>query len=163
MSKALVFAVAFLCLFAVTIVMPFFPPGEIIRGFVVITGVPPFLGISGATIASGVINGLSWGVIVLVIYALASSPKKRALAPIRTSIYPTVTPQTPAPVTKSVNVSRKPQERKQPIPVRKRKTYIALDQDVETIGGIGPTYGSKLRSSDIQIYRRPVESWLYQE
>jgi hypothetical protein len=152
MSKAVVFAIAFLCLFAVTIVLPFLPPGDMISGFVGITGLPSILGISGATFVSSIINGLIWGIIVLLIYALASRPpKKRALAPMWTPTYPTAPPPTPAPVTTSVSVSGKPRERKPPPPVKKRKTYIALNQDVETIEGIGPTYGTKLRNSGVRV------------
>jgi predicted flap endonuclease-1-like 5' DNA nuclease len=152
MSKAVVFAIAFLCFFAVTLVTPFLPPGDMISGYVGIIGLPSILGIPGATIVSSLINGLIWGIIVLVIYALASRPpKKRTLAPMQTPTYPTAPPPKPAPVTTSVAISGKPRERKRSPPVKKRKTYIALNQDIETIEGIGPTYGTKLRNSGVRV------------
>jgi len=48
-------------------------------------------------------------------------------------------------------MSRKPQEKKRQHKVKKRRTYIALDQDIETIEGIGPTYGNKLRNSGVKV------------
>ena len=152
MSKAVVFAITFLCLFVVTLVVPFLPPGDMISGFLGITGLPSILGISGATFVSSIINGLIWGIIILVIYALASRPtKKRPFAPMRTPTYPTAPPPTTAPVTASLSTSGKSRERKSPTPAKKRKTDIALNQDIETIEGIGPTYGNKLRNSGVSV------------
>ncbi|MBY9013639.1 MAG: DUF4332 domain-containing protein [Candidatus Lokiarchaeota archaeon] len=41
--------------------------------------------------------------------------------------------------------------RKVPPKIIKRKTYVTLDQDIETIEGIGPAYGSKFRNINIKI------------
>jgi predicted flap endonuclease-1-like 5' DNA nuclease len=152
MSKAVVFVLAFLCLFVVTIVIPALPPGEILSSFVGITETTSILGISDAFIVSGIINGLIWGTIILAIYAVVSRPsKKKRLPPMIPPSYPTAPLPTPTQATTSVTMSGKPQERKRSPAVKKRKTYIALDQDVETIEGIGPTYGSKLRNSGVRV------------
>jgi len=149
MSRAVVFAIAFLCLFALTIVIPALPPGDMISGFVGVPETISILGISSVVIVNGIINGLVWGIIVFIVYALGSRPsKKKSLPPLMSPTYPTAPPPTPAPVTTSVTMSRKPREKKRP---PKRKTYIALDQDVETIEGIGPTYGNKLRNSGVRV------------
>jgi predicted flap endonuclease-1-like 5' DNA nuclease len=149
MTKAIVFVIAFLCLFAVTIVIPALPPGNMISNFVGIPATTSILGISGAVIVNGIINGLVWGIIAFIVYALGSRPsKKKSLPPLMSPTYPTVPPPTPAPVTTSVTMSRKPREKKPPL---KRKTYITLDQDVETIEGIGPTYGNKLRNAGVRV------------
>jgi predicted flap endonuclease-1-like 5' DNA nuclease len=155
MSKAVVFVIAFLCLFVITLVIPALPPGDIISSFV---GIPEtisttsILGISGAVIVNGIINGFVWGIIVFVIYALTRpTPKKKAVPP---TLYPTYRPApvpTPTPATTSITMSRKPQEKKHQHKVKKRRTYIALDQDVEAIEGIGPTYGNKLRNSGVKV------------
>ena len=152
MSRAVVFLIAFLCLFGLTIVIPLLPPGDMIRSFVGLPELTSVMGISGVAIVNGVINGLVWGIIVFAIYALTQRPpKKRTLPPMMSPTYPSPPPPTPTPVTTSVTMSEKTRERKQPPKVRKRRTYSALDQDVESIEGIGPTYGAKLRSSGVRV------------
>jgi predicted flap endonuclease-1-like 5' DNA nuclease len=149
MTRAIVFVIAFLCLFAVTIVIPALPPGNMISNFVRVPETTSVLGISSVVIINGIINGFVWGIIAFVIYALGSRPsKKKSLPQLMSPTYPTAPPPTPAPVTTSVIMSRKPREKKPPL---KRKTYIALDQDVETIEGIGPTYGNKLRNAGVRV------------
>ena len=155
MSKAAVFALAFFVFFAITLVIAAFPPGDIITGLV---GIPetiattPILGsITVKTIINGVINGLVWGIIVFAVYAVIYRTPKKKLHPIMTLAYPTAPPPTPQPVTSPIAMSRKPQERKPQRRVTKRRTYIALNQDIETIEGIGPTYGTKLRNSGVKV------------
>jgi predicted flap endonuclease-1-like 5' DNA nuclease len=151
MSRAAVFVIVFLLLFAVTIVIPAIPPGDMISSLVGISGTTSILGISILTIVNGVINGLVWGLIVFVIYVLASpAPKKRTLPPIMSPNYPPPPKPTPTEAT-TVTMSAKPIERKRRPEVKKRKTYTALDQDIETIEGIGPAYGSKLRNAGVKV------------
>ena len=150
MSKALVFVIVFLLLFAVTIVIPAIPPGEMISNLVRISGTTSILGISILTIVNGIINGLVWGLIVFIIYVLATPPKKRTLPPMMSPNYPPPPKPTPTEAT-TVTMSAKPIERKRRPEVKKRKTYTALDQDIETIEGIGPAYGSKLRKSGVRV------------
>ena len=150
MSRAIVFAVAFIALFAITLVVPNLPPGDMISSFLEIPITTSILGISGATIANGIINGLVWGIIVFIIYALAQrSLKKKALPPMPLPTYPQTPLPTPTPAT-SIPVSDELREKKRRSKVKKRKTYIDLDQDIETIEGIGPTYGHKLRNSGVK-------------
>jgi predicted flap endonuclease-1-like 5' DNA nuclease len=149
MSKAVVFVIVFLLLFAVTIMIPAIPPGEMISSLVGISGTTSILGISILTIVNGIINGLVWGLIVFTIYVLASPPKKRTLPAMMSPNYPPPKP-TPTEAT-TVTMSAKSIERKRRPEVKKRKTYTALDQDVETIEGIGPAYGSKLRNSGVRV------------
>ena len=155
MSKAVVFVIAFLLLFVITLVIPALPPGDIISSFV---GLPEtisttsILGISGVVIVNGIINGFVWGIIVFVIYALTRRPPKRkALPPMLSPTYQPAPVPAPTPATTSITMSRKPREKRRHPQVKKRKTYIALDQDIETIEGIGPTYGNKLRNSGVKV------------
>jgi predicted flap endonuclease-1-like 5' DNA nuclease len=153
MSKAIVFVIAFLVFFAVTLVIPGLPPGDMITS---LTEIPNTLtativgSITGTTIVNGVINGLIWGIIVFAIYAVIYRSPKKKLPQMMTPTYPTPPPPTPAPVTTSVTMSRKPREKKRQRKA-KRRTYVALDQDIETIEGIGPTYGNKLRNSGVKV------------
>ena len=152
MSKAVVFAIAFLCLFAVTLVIPALPPGEMIGSLIEISGTIPILEISAATVVNGIINGLVWGLIVFVIYALAfPTPKRKEFSPMVSPSYPSAPKPAPTEATTVVTMSAKPREKKPRPKVRKRKTYTALDQDIETIEGIGPTYGNKLRNSGVRV------------
>jgi predicted flap endonuclease-1-like 5' DNA nuclease len=159
MSKAAVFALAFLVFFVLTLVITVLPPGDIITSSV---GVPEAIAditivgsINGTVILNGVINGLVWGIIVFAVYAVIYRTPKKKLPPMITPTYPTAPPPKPTPVTSPVTspvaMSRKPQERKRQRKVTKRRTYVALNQDIETIEGIGPTYGSKLRNSGVNV------------
>ena len=151
MSRVAVFALVFIALFAITLVIPYLPPGDMISSFVEIPVSISILGISGATIVNGIINGFVWGIIIFIIYALTHrTPKKKALPPMLFPTYPPAHVPTPTPATTSITMSGKTQERKRRPKVKKRKTYITLDQDIETIEGIGPTYGHKLRNSGVK-------------
>jgi predicted flap endonuclease-1-like 5' DNA nuclease len=154
MSKAAVFAIAFLVFFALTLVITALPPGDTITSIV---GVPEAIAttyilgdISGTVIINGIINGLVWGIIVFAIYALIYRTPKKKLPPMITPTYPTAPVPKPTPVTSPVAMSRKPQQKRRQRKV-KRRTYIALNQDIETIEGIGPTYGTKLRNSGVKV------------
>jgi predicted flap endonuclease-1-like 5' DNA nuclease len=150
MSKAVIFVLVFLLLFVVTLVLPIMPPGSMVIGLFGISEAVSVLGISVATILNGIINGLIWGLIVFVIYVLVNpGPKKREFEPMRPPSYPTAPKPIATEATAVVTLSRKPRE-KRPPQVRKRRTYTTLDQEVETIEGIGPAYGNKLRNSGVK-------------
>jgi len=152
MSKAIVFVIVFLCLFAVTLVIPALPPGDMLSSLVGIPEPISILGISGAVIVNGIINGLVWGLIAFIIYVLASpSPKRKEFPPMMAPSYPPAPKPTPTEATTVVTMSAKPREKKRRPQFKKRKTYTALDQDIETIEGIGPTYGNKLRNSGVKV------------
>jgi predicted flap endonuclease-1-like 5' DNA nuclease len=151
MSKAAVFVSVFLLLFVVTLAMPAIPPGDMI---ISLFGIPATEVVSGITITiilNGILNGLIWGLVVFIIYVVATPAQKRGeLEPMRPPSYPTAPKPTPTEATSVVTMSHKPRE-KRPTQVRKRRTYTTLDQDVETIEGIGPAYGAKLRNSGIKV------------
>ncbi len=151
MSKVAVFAIVFFILFVLTLAMPSIPPGNMIISLFEIPGTFLLLGISLVDVLNGIINGLFWGLIVFVIYVVARpGPKSRELKPLRTPSYPTAPKPIPTEATTVVTMSKKPQEKRQ-IQVKKRRTYTALDQDIETIEGIGPAYGSRLRNSGVRV------------
>jgi predicted flap endonuclease-1-like 5' DNA nuclease len=150
MSKAVVFGMAFLFLFAPTLVIPIIPPGDIISSFL---GFPEnvfILGISIATIVNGIINGLVWGLAAFLVYLIARpAQRKRELEPMRASSYTAASKPTPTETTVVLTASAKTKEKRRS-EIRKRKTYTALDLDIETIEGIGPAYGNKLRNSGVK-------------
>ena len=68
MSTVAIFVVSFLSLFGLTVIVPTIPPGEILYVFFGISGInSPISGISAVVFASGIINGLFWGTIILMI------------------------------------------------------------------------------------------------
>lgn len=154
MSRAAVFASAFLVFFALTLVIAALPPGDMITSLIEIpeTLTATIVGsITGTTIINGIINGLIWGIIVFAIYAMIYRPPKKKLPPMMTPTYSTAPTPTPQPVASPVAMSWKPQPKRRQRKVAKRRTYVALNQDIETIEGIGPTYGSKLRIADVRV------------
>jgi hypothetical protein len=109
MSKAVVFAIAFLCLFAVTLVIPAIPPGDMVSSLVGISETTSILGISGLTIVNGIINGFVWGIIVFIIYALTSrTQKKKELPPMLSPTYPRAPEPEPTEATTVLTMSAKP-------------------------------------------------------
>ena len=151
MPKVLVFAIVFLLLFVVTLVVPALPPGDMIIGLFGIPATEVVSGISIVTILNGVMNGLIWGLIAFLIYVVvAPRPKSGELEPLRAPSYPAAPQPIATEATSVVTMSKKPQA-KPPAQVKKRITYTSLDQDVETIEGIGPAYGSKLRNAGVNV------------
>lgn len=151
MSRVLVFAIVFLILFSITLAMPSIPPGDLIVNLFEISGTVSIIGISIVTILNGIINGLIWGIIVFVIYVVVSSASKKGeLEPLRAPNYPTATQPIPTEATTVVTMSQEPQGKRQ-TQIKKRRTYTSLDLDIETIEGIGPAYGSKLRNSGVKM------------
>ena len=151
MSKVLVFAIVFLLLFVVTLAIPAIPPGGIIIGLFGIPETEVALGITIVTILNGIMNGLIWGLIAFVIAIVAMpAPKSKEIEPLRAPSYPSAPKPIPTEATTVVTMSKKPRA-KRPTPVKKRRTYTALDQDVEAIEGIGPAYGSKLRNAGVNV------------
>ena len=90
MLAIIIFVMSFLCLFGISIVIPALPPGEIIQiflGFSELTS--PISEISGEVFTNALINGFFWGIIILIIYGLASSfSRKKTLIPVRMTEYP---------------------------------------------------------------------------
>lgn len=144
MSKLLVFTVTFFSILGLTLIFPFFPPGEQLLNLLGISFESWLIfGISGTIIVSGIINGVFWGLILVGIYVLVSlATRKEDLPPMPTP------PFIPEPVPEKIEDIYP----KKPAPlVIKRKTFVPLDQEIETIEGIGPTYGSRLRKVGIRV------------
>ena len=136
MSVAVVSVVAFLLFLGITLGIPSLPPGDILYNFL---GIPEItysiLGFSGKDLMNGILNGLFWGIGISIIYSLGRASKREVI--FRPVAIPAPMQTTPLAI-KSSNV-------------RKIKTYVPLEQNIETIEGIGPTYGSRLRNSGVNV------------
>jgi len=146
MIGAAIFAASFLFLFSITIVVPKLPPGEIIYVFLGISETTsPISGISGAVFVTAGINGLFWGTAILAIYGLFNRySRKKALMSTDFLSYPTLHKST------SEYVPPKTYAKRAPSKARKRRTHASLDQNIETIEGIGLIYGKRLRKSEVE-------------
>jgi predicted flap endonuclease-1-like 5' DNA nuclease len=146
MIGAAIFAVSFLLLFSITIVVPTLPPGEIIYVFLGISEVTsPISGISGMVFVNAIINGLFWGVIILIIYGLCSRPeKKKPIQPVWLPSYPLhrLSPSEYVPPKKIV---KRPASK-----ANKRRIKSSLDQKITAIEGIGRIYGKRLRKFGVK-------------
>ena len=148
-GAAVVFTIAFIIPLGVTLGFPAFPPGEIIYNFL---GAPEIFmsigGISGSTIINGIINGLFWGAIIVGLYLLirrASEPE--TLPPMPTP--PHIPSPVPAPMPRESTMTVRSSRPK----IRERKKFVPLDQDIETIEGIGHTYGTRLRNVGVKTVK----------
>lgn len=149
MSAIAIFVVSFLCLFGFTIVIPTLPPGEVFYVFLGISQITsPISGIDGVVFASGIINGLFWGTIILMIYGLLSHfSKRKTFLPAESVNYPSLRKSTSEyipPYIPPTTFEKKPYYK-----ARKRKTYTPLDKNIEAIEGIGSIYGNRLRNSGV--------------
>lgn len=144
-----VFIITFSLLFSITLgVYPRLPPVAIINSFINIPEIAFSLyGISGEFLVNSIINGVFWGIVILMIYCLSRRiTKKKIIPPVLVSA------STPV-LMPAKFLAIKPRH-------RIRKTYSTflkplpkiekVDQDIEIIEGIGPSYGSRLRNAGVK-------------
>jgi predicted flap endonuclease-1-like 5' DNA nuclease len=144
MSGIVVFTVAFMVILGVTIAVPALPPAETLY---TLTGMQPattyIAGIEMRIILNGLINGLIWGALILAVYAVARRASRNdPLPPMPVpSRLPTPVPERTVRKTPMTNLSTR---------IRESRTHGRLDKDVETIEGIGHTYGTRLRIAGVK-------------
>ena len=146
MIGVVLFFASFLFLFGITVVAPTLPPGEIIHAFLGISEITsPISGISGVVLVNGTINGLFWGIIILIVFRLINGlSRKRVNFPAWFPDYSTSRASTSNYVPPKTYV-------KKPVPkVRKRRTQAHLDQNIMAIEGIGPVYGQRFRRAGVR-------------
>jgi predicted flap endonuclease-1-like 5' DNA nuclease len=156
MSPITVFAVAFLVLMGVTLLLPSFPPAQLLLEFLNVHLTSLFvLGISIVSLLNGVLNGFLWALVALSFYAAARYARGREpLPPLPEAPQLSTPPLTPNPVDSRTEAIL-PSIKVSPVTVRKSLWSMAKtklyrkEQPIETIDGIGPTYGASLRNSGI--------------
>jgi predicted flap endonuclease-1-like 5' DNA nuclease len=147
-----VFIIALLLFMGITLVVyPNLPPGMILQETMLSYGIPglsySIFGFSGEALLNGILNGVFWGILFTLVFIIGrrASREKVVMIP--------VSNPTP-PVTPVQHIIKVPMRVLNPIP-KVKNTYVLspkllppikkLEQDVETIEGIGPTYGGRLR------------------
>jgi len=146
MIGVVLFVASFIFLFGITVVVPTLPPGEIIYAFLGMSEITsPIAGISGVVLVNGIINGLFWGIIILIAFRLISGPSRKKV------IFPAWFPRyTTSRASTSNYVPPKTYVKKPVRKVRKRRRQAPLDQNIVAIEGIGPVYGKRLRRAGVR-------------
>jgi predicted flap endonuclease-1-like 5' DNA nuclease len=147
MQAAVVFTIAFLVLLGVTLLVPSFPPAQILLEYLKIQQYPFYiLGLSAASILNGILNGFFWVLIGAAIYGAASYAKRRnPLPPMPEAPVLSTPPPEPVLVDSRTNI----------IPPSltvsefMEKEQYRKELDIETIDGIGPICGGLLRNSGV--------------
>ena len=81
MLGLIVFASSFLSLFIVTLTFQNVPPGSLVVAFFGNSETNPLIaGISGDLLVSALINGLSWSIVITLVYLFWKGPDKKKKA-----------------------------------------------------------------------------------
>jgi predicted flap endonuclease-1-like 5' DNA nuclease len=146
-----IFAVGFLLFMSITLVIPSFPPAQLLYEYLKIPQTTLSIwGISIATLLNSITNGFFWVIIAVTIYGLARHTNSDPLPPMPVAPHLRSPPPEPMRVDMRVN--------KIPPSVTVRKQSIVMEQDIETINGIGPIWGELLRNSGIKTVNDLVRS-----
>jgi len=163
MSTGTIIAVAFLLLVGVTLFIPSFPPAQLLCEYLTIPQTTLSIwGISIASLFNGIINGFFWILIAATVYSVARySRERKQLPPMPVAPHLETPPPEPMVVDERVN-KIPPSLTVPPVPTRSfvfssvkiphtavRTKPSEVEQDVETIEGVGPVYGGLLRNSGI--------------
>jgi hypothetical protein len=131
MSLVFVSVISFIVFLVGTLIFPSLPPGQTIIEALGNFGSDYFiLGIPGQVFFSGIINGLIWGLIIILVYSYFKGPGKETVdLPVWVPGYTT-----------SHNSKIE----------NKSSNNQVKAKDIETINGIGYVYGRKLRKIGIK-------------
>ena len=142
LAKA-VFAFAFLLLMGITLVFPSFPPAQILYESLRIPQTTLSIwGISVATLLNGLTNGFFWILIAATTYGIARRTKSDPLLTIPVPHDLSTPPPEPMLVDACIYTL--------PPSTAVRKKPTEMEQDLETINGIGPKWAGLLRDSGIK-------------
>lgn len=138
MLGALVFVTSFLFFFITTMMFPNVPPGQTICDVLGNSETTHSIaGVSGDLLVASMINGLIWGVIIVIFFSYLRGPSKGKISlPVWLPGYATSH--------NSKTENKSPEQRDKPSFQEIRKT-----QDLESIEGIGYIYARRLRKLDI--------------
>jgi len=169
-----IFAITFILFIGITLIVPSFPPAQLICEYVRIPQtVLSISGISIATLLNGVTNGFFWTIVAAIAYGVAQLTlhvgKKRPLPPMPVAPHLAAPPPenprvdsrvnrippalTIPPLKASYKVRKEPARvvyRTEPLPFRVSREPIGAALNIEIIDGIGPICGWSLRNLGIE-------------
>jgi len=134
-----VFVASFIVIFSATLVVfPSMPPGQLIFAILGNSETDYLVaGVSAELLISALINGLVWGVVILLVYSYWRGPAKTKVnLPIWVPDYTT---------SRGSEVKNKTQKQH----IRSSLPIIKEPQDITSVEGIGYIYGRKLRKIGI--------------
>jgi predicted flap endonuclease-1-like 5' DNA nuclease len=147
MSAAGVFALAFLVLVGITLLVPGFPPAQMLLEYLNIQQTPfSISGLSVASLLNGILNGFFWVLIGAGIYGAACYAERRKPLPPMPEAPQLSTPP-PEPMLVDPRTNKIPPSITVSAAVEKEQFRKELD--IEMIDGIGPIYGGLLRNSGV--------------
>lgn len=138
MLGLLVFLSFFIFFFSVTLVVPYLPPGQLICALLGNSETSyPIAGISGESVLAGVVNGLVWGVVIIVLYCYSRGPQRgKVILPVWVPGYTTSRASTSSHKASEQSAAFSEVEEPEALPI-------------DSIEGIGHMYGHMLRSLGI--------------
>ena len=143
MSTAAVYTGFFLALVAITFVVPFLPPAQLL--YVTLNIPQPtesFLGISVATLLNCFTNGVIWGLFAAAVYSLSRNHyRRKSLRPLPPLETIHVTNPGPKPLDWRAD--------RYPPAFTIRKESVRREHEIETIEGIGALRGQMMRNRGI--------------
>jgi len=138
MLGVLVFVASFLFLFIISLIFPNMPPGQILFDVLGNSETTYLIaGVSEEILLAAMINGLVWGVIIVIVYSFLRGPQKQKVN------LPVWVPGFASSHNSKIE-HKSPKQYNKPSLQRLKKT-----QDIEAIEGIGYIYGRKLRKIGI--------------
>lgn len=140
-----VFCIFFIISLILTFIFPVFPPGKIVIDFLRNSETDYYImGISGELFVSGIINGLVWGIITVIIYSYFKGPSKEKVnLPVWIPGYTT---------SNNSKIGKKT--------IKKPELTFQFNnknQDIEIIDGIGIIYGNRFRKIGIKTIDELIE------
>jgi len=144
MSAVAVFAGFFVALAAITFVIPFLPPAQLLYETLNIPQPTQYvMGISVATLLQCATNGFIWGIFATAVYSLSKQHyRSKPLRPLPAPQQQPETPPEPKPLDWRAD--------KYPPALVIRKERGRTEQEIETIEGIGALRGRMLRNAGIR-------------
>ena len=138
MLVVLVYVVSFILFLIGTLIVPVLPPGQLICNVFKNSEADYLIaGVSGELLVSGIINGLIWGAVILIIYSFWKGPSKGKVdLPVWVPGYTT---------SRSSGIEDKPPKKFEELSFEEAKNA----REIELIEGIGYKYGVKLRKIGI--------------
>lgn len=147
MRAAAVFAIAFFVLMGATILVPFFPPAQMLLEYLNIQQTPfSIFGLSAASLLNGVLNGFFWVLVGAAIYGAASYAKRRNPLPPMPEA-PILSTPPPEPMLVDPRTNKIPPSLT--VSAAMEKEQCRKELDIEMIDGIGPICGGLLRNSGV--------------
>jgi predicted flap endonuclease-1-like 5' DNA nuclease len=146
MSPKIAFALVFLLVFGITLLVPSLPPAQFLSDLLKIPqNTTSILGVSVTVFLNGIANGFFWLAMGAIVYGAVSLVSRREPLPPMPEA-----PHLKSPLPESTLVDQRTSKIPPAITVRKPPVKPRLTYEIEAIEGIGPIRGELLRNLGIK-------------